>query len=219
MQGGGGGGQGAFPSSEQCGLHGCLFVCQVSEMSLRRCCEAIHVSGKDVRWVVVVVVVVVGGGLFELVFERCIFKTQRSAVHLCLLVGKVGGHSVIVFFVCCCSDDETQAESLNLCISDELALLFISHHHILQLGTLNLSCQTLVPAAHTGMHMCSHVHTDPQTRSEAHDANDHTWTVATFTPICRGAAAVFDGVLCPLHFPSSVAPFHAVTSLWRGNRG
>lgn len=80
--------------------------------------------------------------------------------------GGEGGGSLGHLFVCCGSDDETQAESLNLCISDELALLFISHHHILQPGTLSLSCQTPVPAAHT----CSHVHTDPQTHSEAYVA-------------------------------------------------
>lgn len=170
------GGKGAFPSLE-CGMHGCLCVCQVFEMSLRRCCEAINVSGKDVRCVCV----------FLSLFVKDVFLRQRSAVHLCLLVVKVGGHLVIFLFVCCSSDDETRAESLNLCIRDELALLFISHHHILQLGTLKLSCQTLVPAAHTGMHMCSHVHTDPQTHSGAYDANAHTWTITTFTPTCRDA--------------------------------
>lgn len=64
-------------------------------MSLRRCCEAINVSGKHVRWVGGFVGG--GGGLFELVCERCIFKTQRSAAHLCLLVVKLGGHLVIFF--------------------------------------------------------------------------------------------------------------------------
>lgn len=96
----------------------------------------------------------------------CKKKTQKSEHSPFLPAGgEYGGSVGHLLCVCCCSDDETGTESLNLCISDELALLFISHHHILQLGTLSLSCQTLVPSAHTGMHMCSHVHIDPQTHT------------------------------------------------------
>lgn len=120
---------------------------------------------------------------------RWFVKKHRrvSTVHFCLLVVNMGGSVGHLLCVCCCSDDETGTESLNLCISDELALFFISHHHILQLGTLSLSCQTLVPSAHTGMHMGSHVHIDPQTHPEAHVFNTHTLLgIPIFMPICRG---------------------------------
>lgn len=72
--------------------------------------------------------------------------------------GEYGGSVGHLLCVCCGSDDETGAESLNLCISDEPSPLFISHHHILQLGKLSLSCQTLVPPAHTGMHVVTLMH-------------------------------------------------------------
>ncbi len=44
--------------------------------------------------------------------------------------GEYGGSVGHLLCVSCGSDDETGAESLNLCISDELSPLFISHHHI-----------------------------------------------------------------------------------------
>lgn len=66
------------------------------------------------------------------------------------------------------------------CISDELAPLFISHHHLLQLDTLSLSLPVRVLVAHTGMHMQSH------TQTHTHPEAPHFENISiTFTPMCR----------------------------------
>lgn len=70
--------------------------------------------------------------------------------------GESGGSVGHLLCICYGSDDETGAESLNLCINDELSPLFISHHHILQLGKLSLSCQTLSTPP-TQVCTCAHI--------------------------------------------------------------
>lgn len=134
--------------------------------------------------------------------------------------GKYGGSVGHLLCVCCPSDDETGAESLNLCINDELSPLFISHHHILQLGKA-LWASLVKPGSHpptqvcTCVHMCTlmHKHTTQSTRFR----NTHVSTIRLHYKSVLPCLYVVLFVL--LHFPSScTAPFNAVTSLCSVNR-
>ena len=113
------------------------------------------------------------GAFISQAFHRIVYGQSLPAG------GEYSGSVGHLLCVCCGSDDEKGIESLNLCINDELSPLFISHHHILQLGKPSLSCQTLVPSTHTGMHMCLHVQKHRLLGACFEHTHTHTYTGLT----------------------------------------
>lgn len=165
-----------------------------------------------------------------------------STVHFCLLVVNMGGQLVISFvFVAALMMRRgpslwTFALVMSLLSSLSLITIFYNWAHWASLVKRWSHPPTQVC---TCAHMCTLIPKHTHTHPEAHVLNTHTHLgVPIFMPIRRGTHYIslthththarlrykwywvcFFLSLCPFHFPSSTAPFNAVTSLRRVNRG